>query len=34
VYGLEDRRAYVERCGGLERLKASERVCAGVNYGF
>ena len=34
VYGLEDRKAYVERCGGLERLKASQRVCAGVNYGF
>jgi glutaconate CoA-transferase subunit A len=34
VYGVEDRREYVERCGGLERLKASQRVCAGVNYGF
>jgi glutaconate CoA-transferase subunit A len=34
VYGVEDRRAYVERCGGLERLKAAQRVCAGVNYGF
>jgi len=34
VYGVEDRRAYVVRCGGLERLRAAERVCAGVNYGF
>ena len=34
VYGVEDRRGYVERCGGLDRLKASQRVCAGVNYGF
>jgi glutaconate CoA-transferase subunit A len=34
VYGLEDRAAYVEKCGDLERLRASERVCAGVNYGF
>lgn len=34
VYGVADRRAYVARCGGLERLKASERLCAGVNYGF
>ena len=34
VYGVDDRKAYVERCGGLDRLKASQRVCAGVNYGF
>ena len=34
VYGVQDRAAYVERCGGLTQLKASERVCAGVNYGF
>jgi len=34
VYGVEDRKAYVKRCGGLDRLKASQRVCAGVNYGF
>ncbi|HEY5939339.1 MAG TPA: CoA-transferase [Gemmatimonadales bacterium] len=34
VYGVEDRKAYVDRCGGLDRLKASQRVCAGVNYGF
>ena len=34
VYGVVDRSAYVERCGGLERLRAAERVCAGVNYGF
>jgi glutaconate CoA-transferase subunit A len=34
VYGVEDRSGYVERCGGLERLRASRRVCAGVNYGF
>jgi glutaconate CoA-transferase subunit A len=34
VYGVKDRREYVEQCGGLERLKASQRVCAGVNYGF
>jgi glutaconate CoA-transferase subunit A len=34
VYGVDDRKAYVERCGGLDRLKASRRVCAGVNYGF
>ena len=34
VYGLPDRTAYVTRCGGLERLRAAERVCAGVNYGF
>jgi glutaconate CoA-transferase, subunit A len=34
VYGVADRTGYVERCGGLERLRAAERVCAGVNYGF
>lgn len=34
VYGVRDRGEYVEKCGDLERLRASERVCAGVNYGF
>ena len=34
VYGVRDRREYVERSGGLERLRADTRVCAGVNYGF
>ena len=34
VYGLRDRAEYVQKCGDLERLRASERVCAGVNYGF
>jgi glutaconate CoA-transferase subunit A len=34
VYGVRDRAQYVEKCGDLERLRASERVCAGVNYGF
>ena len=34
VYGLGDRAEYVEKCGDLERLRASERICAGVNYGF
>jgi glutaconate CoA-transferase subunit A len=34
VYGVRDRWGYVERCGGLDRLKATQRVCAGVNYGF
>jgi glutaconate CoA-transferase subunit A len=34
VFGVEDRAAYVAKCGGLDRLKASERPCAGVNYGF
>jgi glutaconate CoA-transferase, subunit A len=34
VYGVRDRSEYVARCGNLERLSASERVCAGVNYGF
>jgi glutaconate CoA-transferase subunit A len=34
VHGVPTRAAYVERCGGLERLRAAERVCAGVNYGF
>jgi glutaconate CoA-transferase subunit A len=34
VYGVADRAAYVKRCGGLERLRAAERVCPGVNYGF
>ncbi|HSJ76113.1 MAG TPA: CoA-transferase [Gemmatimonadales bacterium] len=34
VLGVRDRAEYVDRCGDLERLKASQRVCAGVNYGF
>ena len=34
VYGVGSRAEYVTKCGDLDRLKASERVCAGVNYGF
>ena len=34
VYGVRDRSEYVARTGGLERLRADMRVCAGVNYGF
>jgi glutaconate CoA-transferase, subunit A len=34
VHGVRDRAEYVARCGGLERLRANARVCAGVNYGF
>jgi glutaconate CoA-transferase subunit A len=34
VLGVQDRAEYVSRCGGLERLRADARVCAGVNYGF
>jgi glutaconate CoA-transferase, subunit A len=34
VYGLPDRAAYLEQQPQLARLKAKERVCAGVNYGY
>jgi glutaconate CoA-transferase, subunit A len=34
VYGVKNRAEYVAKCGELERLRAAERVCAGVNYGF
>jgi glutaconate CoA-transferase, subunit A len=34
VFGVNNRAEYVEKCEGLERLRAKERVCAGVNYGF
>ena len=34
VYGVRDRSEYVARAGGLERLRADKRICAGVNYGF
>jgi glutaconate CoA-transferase subunit A len=34
VYGVKDREEYLARSGDLDRLKASERLCAGVNYGF
>jgi glutaconate CoA-transferase subunit A len=34
VYGVGGRAEYLGKCGDLERLRASERVCAGVNYGF
>jgi glutaconate CoA-transferase subunit A len=34
VHGVSGRAEYVERNGGFERLRAQQRVCAGVNYGF
>jgi glutaconate CoA-transferase subunit A len=34
VHGVKDRAEYVDKSGGLDRLRAAERVCAGVNYGF
>jgi glutaconate CoA-transferase subunit A len=34
VYGVKNRAEYVAKCGGLDRLRAAERMCAGVNYGF
>jgi glutaconate CoA-transferase subunit A len=34
VYGVADREGYVARCGGFAALRAGERVCGGVNYGF
>jgi glutaconate CoA-transferase subunit A len=34
VHGVRDRAEYLEKCNGLERLRADQRVCAGVNYGY
>jgi hypothetical protein len=34
VHDVDDRAAYVRKCGGLDRLRASTRVCEGVNYGY
>jgi glutaconate CoA-transferase, subunit A len=34
VHSVSSRAEYVERNGGFERLRAKQRVCAGVNYGF
>jgi glutaconate CoA-transferase subunit A len=34
VFGVKNRAEYVAKCGDLERLRASQQVCAGVNYGF
>jgi glutaconate CoA-transferase, subunit A len=34
VHGLRDRAEYVDRVPSLERLRASQRVSAGVNYGY
>jgi glutaconate CoA-transferase subunit A len=34
VYGVQDRSEYVARCGGFDQLRARERICAGVNYGY
>jgi len=35
VYGVADRQAYLAKQPGLvERLRADEQVCAGVNYGY
>jgi glutaconate CoA-transferase subunit A len=34
VHGVADRAGYIRKCGGLDRLRAGSRVCAGVNYGY
>jgi glutaconate CoA-transferase subunit A len=34
VFGVADRAEYVEKSGGLERLRARRRMCEGVNYGY
>ncbi len=34
VYGVRDRAEYLARQPALQRLRARERRCAGVNYGF
>src|SRR5437764_1350861 len=34
VYSVPDRTAYVKKQPHVTRLKAKERVCAGVNYGY
>ncbi|HVL19333.1 MAG TPA: CoA-transferase, partial [Gemmatimonadales bacterium] len=34
VHGVSDRAEYVAKCGGLQQLRARQRVCAGVNYGY
>ena len=34
VHGVRDRREYIEKCGGLDRLRAATRMSAGVNYGY
>jgi glutaconate CoA-transferase subunit A len=34
VHGVADRAGYLARVGSLESLRADQRVCAGVNYGF
>ncbi|MGH7517437.1 MAG: CoA transferase subunit A [Gemmatimonadales bacterium] len=34
VHGVRDREEYVARSGGLEHLRAGERMAAGVNYGY
>jgi hypothetical protein len=31
---VPDRGEYLKKVGGLERLRADQRVCAGVNYGY
>jgi glutaconate CoA-transferase subunit A len=35
VYGVRDRAEYLEKSAGIvQRLRARDRTCAGVNYGF
>ncbi|HLB81942.1 MAG TPA: CoA-transferase [Gemmatimonadales bacterium] len=34
VYGVPDRAAYLKKQPRVARLKAKERLCAGVNYGY
>jgi glutaconate CoA-transferase subunit A len=34
VHGVKDRAEYLRRQPGLQRLRARERTCAGVSYGY
>ncbi len=34
VYGVANREEYAAKRGDLERLRAGDRMCAGVNYGY
>ena len=34
VHGVRDRAEYVARLGGLDHLRADQRIAAGVNYGY
>ncbi len=34
VYGVADRKGYMDKQPALQRLRAKSQICEGVNYGY